>query len=117
MLLLSSSITLGEHRGIPNVLMSNNNQVAPLNPSVIPSADDSLELFRSCGGEITVFNTFGQDPLELRPDLIAERKELFFQLHPNFDQIFHLTVNGNYLPFKTGLLDFITISKQLVAQL
>ena len=110
-------LTLGEHRGIPNVLMSNNNQAAQLNPLVIPTPDDALQQFQDCGGEVTVFNSFGQDPLELRPDLIVEREELFYQQHPNFDEIFHSTVNGNDLLFKTGLLDFITINKQLVAQL
>lgn len=110
-------LTLGEQRGIPNVLMSNNNQVAQLNPSVIPTPDDALQQFQDCGWEVTVFNSFGQDPLELRPYLIAEREELFHQRHPTFDEIFHSTVNGNDLLFKAGLLDFITISKQLVAQL
>ena len=80
------------------MLMSNNNQAAKLNPSDIPTPD----------GEITVFNTFGQDPLELRPDLITEREELFYQQYSTFDQIFHSTVNGNDLLFKTGLLDFIS---------
>lgn len=65
-------LTLDEHRGIPNVLMSNNNQAAQLNPSVIPAPDDALQQFQDCGGEVTVFNSFGKDPLELRPDLIAE---------------------------------------------
>ena len=97
--------------------MSNNDQVAQLNPSVIPSPDDALQQFESCGGEITVFNAFGQDPLELRPDLITEREELFHRQHPSFNEIFHFTVNGNYSHFKNGLLDFIAISKQLVVQL
>ena len=97
--------------------MSNNDQVAQLNPSVIPRPVDALQQFESCGAEITVFNAFGQDPLELRPDLITEREELFHQQHPSFAEIFHFTVNGNFSPFKTGLLDFISISKQLVAQL
>ena len=110
-------LTLGEHRGAPNVLMNNNNQAAQLNPSVIPTPDDALQQFQDCGGDITVFNCFGQDPLELRPDLITEREDLFCQRNPTFDEIFHSTVNGNDLLFKTGLMDFITISKQLVAQL
>ena len=55
---------LGECRGIPNVLMSNNNEVAQMNPLVIPSPDHALQPFQSYGGEITVFNAFGQDPLE-----------------------------------------------------
>lgn len=69
--------------------MSNNDQVAQLNPSVIPSPDDALQQFESCGGEITVFNAFGQDPLELRPDLITEQEELFHQQHSSFAEIFH----------------------------
>ena len=111
------ALTLGEHRGVPNVLMSNNNQAAQLDPSIIPTPDDALQQFQDCGGDITVLNSFGHDPLELRPDLITEREDLFFQQNPTFDEIFHSAVNGNDLPFKTSLLDFITISKQLEAQL
>ena len=70
-------LTLGEHRGVQNVLMSNKNQAAQLNPSVIPTPNDA----------------FGCDPLELRPDFITERKDLFFQQNPIFDEIFHLAVN------------------------
>ena len=69
--------------------MSNNNEVAQLNPLVIPSPDHALQQFQSYGGEITVFNAFGQDPLELRPDLITEQEELFHQQHSSFAEIFH----------------------------
>jgi len=108
---------IGEHRGIPNVLMANNNKAAQLHPTVIPTPDDALQDFESGGGEITVFNSFGNDPLEQRPDLIRQREVYFYQRHPRFEDIFYSTVNSNPCPFQEGLLDFISISKQIAAQL
>ena len=115
--LLLVLLSLGEHRRIPNVFISNNNQATQLNPSVIPAPDNALQQFQDCGGEVTVFNPFGKDPLELRSNLIAEREELFYQQYSTFDEIFHSAVNENDLLIKNGLLDFITISKQLVTLL
>ena len=108
-------MTQGEHTGIPNDLMSNNHKVAQLNPSVVPTPYDALQQFQRSGGEIITFNTFGEDPLELI--LITKQEELFYQQNLNFDSIFQSAVNGNYLLLKTSLSDFITISKQLMAEL
>jgi len=97
--------------------MSNNNQVPQVDSTMIPTPDDALLHYQSLGGEITVFNSFGEDPLKERPDLIADRERQYGQCYPNFDEIFYTTVNGNYVPFQNGLLGFITISKQLELQL
>jgi len=96
--------------------MSSNNQVAKVTPAAIPNPDDALQEYQNGGGEITIFNSFGRDPLEQRPDLIAEREFDFYQLH-SFEDIFYSIINTNPIPFQTGLLDFITISKQIAAQL
>lgn len=108
---------LGAHRGIPNILMDSNNQVAKLNTTDIPSPNEALQEFQNHGGHITTFNTFGHDPLGQRPDLIREREERFFQQYPQFDDIFHTTVNGDDSLFRSGILYIIDISKQLETQL
>jgi len=48
---------------------------------------------------------------------MREREERFYQQYPQFDEIFHSTVNGDYSLFRAGILHFIDISKQLEAQL
>lgn len=97
--------------------MQENNQTVPLDTTIILTPDDALEQFESTGGVITVFNSFGEDPFDGRPDLIAQREAMFLQQHPDFTEIFSSTANGDYLPFISGLLNFIGISKTLVAQL
>jgi len=97
--------------------MESNNQVARLNTTDIPNPNEALQEFQSYGGQITTFNTFGYDPLSQRPNLMREREERFYQQHPQFDEIFHSTVNGDYTLFRAGILHFIDISKQLEALL
>ena len=97
--------------------MDQNNQVGQLNDTDIPTPNEALQEFQSYGGHITTFNTFGHDPLGQRPDLMTEREERFYQQFPQFDEIFHTTVNGDYSLIRSGILCVIGISKQLEAQL
>lgn len=97
--------------------MDSNNQVAQLNTTDVPSPNEALQEFQNHGGHITIFNTFGHDPLGQRPDLVREREERFYQYYPQFDDIFHTTVNGDYSLFRSGILFIIDVSKQLEAQL
>lgn len=97
--------------------MDSNNQVAQLNTTDIPSPNEALQEFQNHGGHITTFSTFGHDPLGQRPDMMREREERFYQYYPQFDDIFHNAVNGDYSLFRSSLLFFIDISKQLEALL
>ena len=97
--------------------MDSNNQVAETSSINIPSPNEALQEFQNHGGHITTFNSFGHDPLSQRPDLMREREERFHQQYPNFNEIFHTTVNGDYSLFRSGILYIIDISKQLEVQL
>ena len=71
---------LGPHKGIPNVLMSGNNQVEVINPSLIPEPDDAAcTLYEAHGGQIILFGDFGIDPLLQRSGLlnIMQRNKVF----------------------------------------
>ena len=48
---------------------------------------------------------------------MTEREEQFYQQFPQFDEIFHTTVNGDYSLIRSGILCVTGISKQLEAQL
>lgn len=107
----------GPRRGIPNVLMHQNDQTVKVDPSLVPTVEDALQMFESNGGHITRFSEFGRDPLAHYPQLIQQRESSFLQFYPDFGPLFHTGVNGNTSLFKAALLCFIHVSKQLESQL
>lgn len=50
-------------KGIPNQLARSINQARPVSVSEIPLPEDTVHLFEEKGGNLTVFNQFGTDPL------------------------------------------------------
>ena len=114
---LYAFILLGMNRRIPNVLMQTNQRTGQIPASSIPEPNEAFLEYERQGGQITVFNGFGKDPLEQRPDLIQQREEHFKLQFPSFERIFHDTVNGNSARFHAGLLHFINISMTLCRQL
>ena len=97
--------------------MIRNNQAKPVDTSLIPNADDAVQMYESYGGHITLFSDFGKDPLSKRRDLSSLREERFFDQYPRFGDIFHTVVNDNRTLFHDALLSFIDISFQIAAQL
>ena len=61
-------------RGTPNQLMSSNNQVARIDPQIIPSVEDAIRQYNAAGGHITNFSVFGEDPLQNNASLIQQRE-------------------------------------------
>ena len=95
-------------------MMANNNQVASVPQSIIvPEPDDAITFFQSRGGHLTLFSSFGHDPLTDFPELVEEREQRFQQQYPDFGPFFYTVVNGDYSLFRDGLLKFIDISQQL----
>ena len=80
----------------------------------IYQVQEALYEFQNQGGHITTFNAIGHDPLGHRLDLMTEREEQFYQQYPWIDDIFHVTVNGDYSLLMCGTVCIIDISKQLV---
>ena len=108
---------IGPNKDTPNVLMTQNNQAKPVDPSLIPNSDNAIRMYESYGGHITLWSDFGKDPLSDRRDLSNMREDKFFEQYPRFDEIFHTIVNNNGTLFHDGLLCFIDVSMQLAAQL
>ena len=104
-------------RGIPNILMVENNQTKSIDHHLVPEADEAGRLYEENGGRLTVFSNFGQDPLEQREDLKSIRMERFKEQWPSFETIFHSLVNGNKANFRDGLLCFIDLTMQLKTQI
>ena len=74
----------GSNRGIPNQLMRSNNHITQINPSLLPSSDDAVQLYKQFGENITQFSAFGQDPFNSRPDLVQQQEIEFYQRYPQF---------------------------------
>lgn len=97
--------------------MRRNNQLVPLDPTLVPEPEDILQQFEAHGGQITHFSPFGQDPLQEREDLISLREQEFHTRYPDFSCFFSTVVNDNFSLFSDGLLFFIDVSKRLELQL
>ena len=57
----------------------NNNQAARL----IPSVDSTVHDFERNRGQLTLFSSFGEDPLQGSPNLAAQREAEFYRQHPH----------------------------------
>ena len=95
--------------------MRRNNHIARIDPSLLPSSDDAVQLYEQFGSNITQFSAFGQDPPNSRSDLVQQRETEFYQRYPQFGPSFHKLVNGDACLFREGLLYFIHISTHLVS--
>jgi len=59
------------------MLMSQNNQAKPIDPSLVPEVDVAVRMYEENGGHITLFSDFGRDPLLQRQDLCSLRSQRF----------------------------------------
>jgi len=98
---------------VPRLAVTVGNQAIPINPSIIPEANDAVQQFQSAGGQLTIFNSFGEDPLLSNPALVTQREMEFLRYHANFSEIFYTLVNGDYTLFREGIICFMDISKHL----
>ena len=104
-------------RGVPCHTMISNNHAIQIDPRLLPDVESAVHDFEETGGQLTIFNSFGEDPLQRNPFLIAQRESEFHRRYPDFGNFFHTVVNGDYSLFHEGLLYLITISNHLVTQL
>ena len=96
--------------------MHGNNQAMPVHNSLVPDPDEAVEMYQSYGGHITLESVFGHDPLRIRQDLLELREVIFFNHCSNFEEIFHSVLNFEQRLFRSSLLCFTDISKQLETQ-
>ena len=98
-------------KGIPNEKMRENNRIAKIIPSIVPSPEEAVSRFHSMGGELTLFSAFGEDPLT--ESLAAIRQEEFLRNFPDLRLIFSGAVNGNEHLFRDGLQYILSVTKRL----
>ena len=69
-------------------------------------------MFEREGGSLTIFSSFGADPLAGSTDLFQRRHAEFTSRFPNFDNIFHSLVNGSDALFRDGLKLFLQLTER-----
>jgi len=97
--------------------MLRNNQAVQVDCRVLPDVETAVQEFESSGGQLTYFSGFGEDPLCSNPALVTLREVEFHRKFPDMAEFFHTVVNGDYLPFREGILSLISISEHLCNQL
>lgn len=100
-------------RGVPRVLMGRDNRVQRLPPSVLPSVEQAVQLYRNNVGTLTDPTPFGIDPLAENLEKKQIRDRAFSSSYLCYESIFYDLVNGVTEPFRNALLLYIDITKRL----
>ena len=100
-------------RGIPNQLMLKNNKARMIDPRVIPTSDQAVQLYEQNGGRLTEPVQFGRDPLECDAIKKTIREQAFQEKYPSLDLMFHQLVNGDTTLFQQALKFYISTTHHL----
>ena len=94
-------------------LRSVNFQGQRILPSQVPTAMEAVAAYENLGGTLTVFPTFGVDPLARHSELQAAREQRFNH-ERNDETLFGDLVNGNSTSFEQAIQRYANITIQLV---
>ncbi|XP_032228384.2 uncharacterized protein LOC116611877 [Nematostella vectensis] len=95
------------------VVAQRTNQVKILHPSIIPSVEEAIRMYRQAGGSITEDCSFGVDPLLNHNVHLQRRNARFFQNNPSFHCIFQNIVNGDGSLMESAILSYLDLTKTL----
>ena len=84
-----------------------------LDPAVVPSVDEAVEMYIQAGGSITLESSFGVDPLANDENLIRRRELHFSQNIGSFADIFNNIVSGDRTLMETAILLFFNTTVNL----
>lgn len=74
--------------------MRENNQAKDINHHLVPETDTAVRQFEGFGGHLTIFSSFGEDPLKDSSELFTQRQSLFNRRYSDFGPFFYSVVNG-----------------------
>ena len=103
----------GTHHRVPIYTMLDDKKAVKIDPRLIPDQETAVREFEAHGGQLTMFSSFGEDPLQGNPSLVAQREAEFHGRYSDFSQFFYTVVNGDYYLFREGIIYFISISRHL----
>ena len=87
----------GMRRGVPNVLMQQDNRTQCITQSVIPPPEQAAQMYRDNVGRLTDPAPFGSDPLAENHEKKIIRQASFGSRYPSYEDIFHQLVKGERL--------------------
>ena len=82
----------GVNKGIPIHRMESNNGAIEIDPAFLPEPESAVEEYEATGGQLTIFNSFGEDPLRNSSDLVRQRESNFHQQYPDFTEFFYVII-------------------------
>lgn len=103
----------GMPRGVPDILMQQNNKTKKIPPHMLPALDQATEAYRNNSGTLTDPAPYGCDPLEQDADKKRIRVQAFHDRFPSFEDILHNLVNGHSTVFKQALLFYMDVTHRL----
>lgn len=98
---------------IPDIVAQRMCRVHPVNPSLVPSVEDAIQMYTDAGGTITLNSSFGVDPLASSDVLINQRETEFTQNNPSFDDIYSNVITGDGSFMAAAVLSFMNITRNL----
>lgn len=107
------SISKGNCDRIPDVVSQRTSRVHSVNPAMIPSVEDAVQMYTDAGGHITHDSSFGIDPLASSDALINQRETEFIRDYPTFEEIYSNITNGDGSLMVSAVLSFINTTRNL----
>ena len=95
-------------------LRSSNFQGGRIFASEVPTSEAAVTAYEFQGGSLTVFPSFGVDPLGDDAALQALREERFNNV-TDLQNVFGYIVNANCHSFENAILTYANITRQLLA--
>ena len=77
---------------------------------MLPTGEETVSVYKRDGGNLTSPEVFGTDILAGNEQLQQLRFDNFNAAYPSFEVIFYCLVNGDYHPFREGLMNFIDLT-------
>ena len=106
-----SSILVSVGKVVRVQRMTENIQNARGPAHIVPSTTDAVDSYVSSGGQLTLSNQFGCDPLSDYADHAELRSQLFTTDFPDWNVIFHGASNRDYGSFHSAVLRFVHLTK------
>ncbi|XP_078384557.1 uncharacterized protein LOC144666976 [Oculina patagonica] len=115
---MKRTVNAWNHHPIPGVgtpvhLRNGNFQGQRVLANQIPTSMEAVTAYENLGGTLTVFPTFGIDPLAENAELQATREQRFSN-ETNEEAIFGELVNGNSTSFEQAIQRYANITIQLL---
>ena len=99
--------------GKPVNLRNDRNRAVPIDPDLVPSAEEAGDSYEALGGRLTQFPSFGIDPLHQTAELVRLRDQQFTDTI-NIREAKAEVMNGTDRLFREAIQTFMHITRRLL---